>query len=214
MDETDPQMRMTTAFGIVLSLGLIMAVGYGIDLANRGARAWTRAGGSAKLAVSGWPDQPKSAARLIIDRHGPPDWTGTDRLVWLRRDPWKRVTVSRYPAYSPLEQAVDYRVSKAMLPAVSSFNHGVRADPGLGELLARSDRESLNCLALNLAWEVAEGYRTLDSARDFYGRTASLAAAGKSSPYLEGLLFTPEGVKPPRKWELPSDVSFRGLGAP
>ncbi len=214
MDDSSPYSKVTTAFGFLLSFGLIMVVGYWIDLANRGAQAWNREAERARAVTADWPDIAQSTARYMIDRQGPPDWISGDRLVWLRREPWKRVIVSRYPNFSPLEHVVRYRVAERMLPAVSAFNHGIRVDRGLGELSARSDRESLNCLSLNLAWEVAEGRRTTEEARDFFLRTATLGASGKSSPYLEGLIFTPNGRKPARKWELPSEGAYRGLSAP
>jgi hypothetical protein len=47
----------------------------------------------------------------------------------------------------------------------------------------------MNFLALNLVDEIATGARSVEDARDFYSKTARLSKAGKSSAYMEGLLF-------------------------
>jgi hypothetical protein len=55
--------------------------------------------------------------------------------------------------------------------------------------VARSHSEALNRLSLNLADDVAAGRRSPQDADRFFLRTVRLRAAGKSSPYLDQLLF-------------------------
>jgi len=67
------------------------------------------------------------------------------------------------------------------------------------DLAARSNSEELNRLCLNLADDIARGRRTPAEARRFYRRTLSLALSGKSSPYMERLVFpVPEPAPVPR----------------
>lgn len=138
-----------------------------------------------------WRDEPRAAALSMIDKYGPPDRIGAHELVWFARRPWKRVTVHDDPPQNPIEETVGYQLTPQALQAVSSFDHGVRADAASSELTARGDGEGLNRLALNLVHEVAEGSRSAKDASRFYRKTAELSLSGKSSPYMDELLFKP-----------------------
>jgi hypothetical protein len=93
-----------------------------------------------------------------------------------------------------LEQAVDYYVPDSKLAALSRYSHGLVVCADQGELAARSDSEELNRLTLNLADEIVTGKRTPEQAGRFYSDAVELTKAGKSSAYLQRLLFevTPE----------------------
>ena len=58
-----------------------------------------------------------------------------------------------------------------------------------GELSARSDREEVNHLRLNLGNDIAVRRMTPEQARILYARILQFEAAGKSSTYLEVLHF-------------------------
>jgi hypothetical protein len=127
-----------------------------------------------------------------MEEYGVPDEVRYGRLVWHGKGPWKRIVVHDIrPAYVEgdelglVEQTVDY----AMIPArgSSGFPDGVAYDPRAGELTARSDREELNYLRVNLADDVARGRLTVPQARDSYARIVELDAAGKTSPDMHRL---------------------------
>lgn len=138
-----------------------------------------------------WHDGPRRAAELMIERYGPPDTIAPVLATWRGRTPWKWIAVHGDSPDSYLEHAVGYRVPPAAVDALIAFGHGIRFNPDNEEMSARSNSESLNYLALNLADEIAAGKRSPLEAGDFYVRTARSAAAGKSSPYLERLRFEP-----------------------
>jgi hypothetical protein len=73
---------------------------------------------------------------------------------------------------------------------LDKFDSALVVDRTVGTLSARSDSEQANTLALNLADEIARGKRDVESARLFMTETLRKAAAGKSSPYMDGLLFS------------------------
>ena len=158
-----------------------------------------RAALTPEQAMSGWPEAAKSAARITIAKYGAPVELGPDALVWRDNGPWKRTVVYRraWPHYEDredkdyLENTISYRVPEDKLAALARFDSKVDADPRYAELSARSESEAVNFLILNLADEIVAGKRNFNDARRFCARTARLAEAGKSSPYLERLLFAP-----------------------
>ncbi|MDD5655993.1 MAG: hypothetical protein PHF00_01905 [Elusimicrobia bacterium] len=136
-----------------------------------------------------WRPASRRLVALMIEKYGPPSRISAERVVWGRRGPWKRIAVSRASA-RPLEQVVEYAVPESRSAQLRRFGRGLTViDPAKGELGAASDRESRNVLALNLAYDIATGRRTPEQAGRFYDSTLRLAAAGKSSPYLERLMF-------------------------
>lgn len=160
----------------------------------------------AEVALSGktpesiiilWPTFSYRLARLMITRYGQPAQTTDHSLVWFDNGPWKKTVVYRAPPgeralgrnSGRLEQSVAYRVPEGGLGALARFDRGIEADVKAGRLIARSNDESENFLALNLADEVLQGRRTAKEASDFRRMASRLREAGKYSPYLEGLLF-------------------------
>lgn len=152
---------------------------------------------SAEKAINGWPERAKLAARATIEAYGQPDEAGADALVWRNNGPWKRTVVYRraWPRAQSgedknyLENTVAYRLRASRAEDAVRFDSKVDADPKFKELSSRSESEAMNFLTLNLAHEVVVGRRSPEDARRFGARIARLAASGKSSPYLEKLLF-------------------------
>lgn len=173
--------------GIVALVALLFVVGLFAGYRHERAQSIDRARKQAAL----WSVTPRVTAAFIIDKYGPPDRLGAHEMVWIGRKPWKRIAVRDDPPQSPLEQAVGYQLTARALKAVEDFDHGVRADAGAAELAARGNSEGLNRLALNLVDEVATGGRDAGQARDYYRKTAELSMSGKSSPYMDQLLFKP-----------------------
>lgn len=141
-----------------------------------------------------WSNQSRLAARRLIEEYGAPDEVRYGRLVWNRKGPWKRIVVRDIrPAYVEgdelglVEQSVDYALMPPPGGGRSAFPDGVAYDPNTGELSARSDREELNFLRLNLADDVARGRLTAPEAKDSYAKIVELEMAGKSSPDLHRL---------------------------
>jgi hypothetical protein len=123
----------------------------------------------------------------MIEKYGRPQVITANELRWSAVDPWQRIVVHR-DRVSPLEQAVTYGVPKNKVADVRKFRHGVKVVPDEGIVSARSNSETANYLALNLAADIARGKRTPAQADRFFTRTIRLSEAGKSSPYTERLL--------------------------
>lgn len=153
-----------------------------------------------------WPTYSYRLARMMLTEYGQPLEASDHRLTWLDNGPWKRTVVYRKPPKERalagdsgrLEQTVAYRVPPDRLGDLGRFDMDIEADKETGRLTAISDSESENFLILNLADEVIQGRRSPKSAQDFRRKQLSLRDAGKTSPYLERLLFVPgrAGVDP------------------
>lgn len=138
-----------------------------------------------------WFESPRVMSKVLLDRYGPPSILAPNVASWYEQEPFKRITVHGDSPENYLEQAVGHQAQPAAVERVREFGQGVKVDLIGEEISARSNSEALNLLALNLANEVASGGRSPEAARDLYEKTVKLAAAGKSSPYTEKLLFEP-----------------------
>ncbi len=153
--------------------------------------------------LNAWQQKPRAMAALMTERYGLPSALGRGIAVWHGRGPWKRIVVHGDSPDSYLEQVVAYWAPPDTAVFLDRFGHGLSFDPAREELTVKSGDESLNFLALNLADRVASGKSTAEEARKIYERTASLSAAGKSSPLTETLLFAPHPTEPVEPWSSP-----------
>jgi hypothetical protein len=189
-------------FAAVLGLLGACALGATAELPVRGDYDAPAARGKAAVrtpeaAISRWPARPQREARVLIGKYGQPRSFDDDKLVWGKRGPWQQIIVYRkaprsflgFHGKDILEQSIAYVVPAAKAAALARFDDRLHFDKASGRLSARSESESLNYLALNLADEIVKGKRDVDDARSFYRRTANLAESGKSSGYMERLLF-------------------------
>jgi hypothetical protein len=150
-----------------------------------------------EAVLQGWPKLTRSAAKAMIVKYGKPAHYGDDALVWLNNGPWLKTVVFRDAwTYLPgmkktdvLEQTIAYEVPLDTIVFLRDFDKRITVDPASNELSVRSESEQMNDLALNLADEIIKGNRSVESARNFYSQTTRLAQAGKSSRYMNGLLF-------------------------
>jgi hypothetical protein len=148
-------------------------------------------------AMKDWPESARGIARVMIEKYGEPDRISDDALVWYNNGPWQKTVVYReaWPHSVTmrdkdfLEQTIGYQVPHDKVNALWRFDKRLNINQSAGELSSRSESESLNFLALNLADEIVNDYRSVEDARDFYTKTERLAMSGKSSEYLDGFLF-------------------------
>lgn len=146
---------------------------------------------AAYRTIARWPIASQALAKVTMSEYDVPDEVTRKALIWNDNAPWKRTVLSREAA---LVQSVSYDVPEGRLESLKQMDIGVRVNPKRTELIASSGSEATNVLAFNLANEVIREKRTPEGAREFYVKTIALAQAGKSSPYLEGLIYdSPDG---------------------
>jgi hypothetical protein len=145
-----------------------------------------------------WPEAARAAGRAMIEKYGKPDRFSEEALVWYNNTPWKKTVVygKAWPHFVAmrdkdyLEQTIAYQVPNDKIKAIKRFDNRIAVNQAAERLSARSESESLNFLALNLADEIVNGQRSADEARIFYRKVQRLSFAGKSSSYLDGLRFS------------------------
>jgi hypothetical protein len=153
----------------------------------------------ANALIGEWSEECRAAARLMMEKYGIPDDVRYERLTWNDKGPWRRIVVQNVrPFYtldgptSAIEQTIRLQLTPDQAVGVAAaFGDLLRYDPAKRELSALSDREELNYLSLNLAHDIIAGDLRPEQAHDTFEQIVSLEQAGKSSPYEEGLRFTP-----------------------
>ena len=149
------------------------------------------------VMIKSWPVNTRVTAQHLIDKYGPPDAANDARLVWNDHDPWSQIRLFRegvsdnFPTTHKdiVENTIPYDVPQDKAGELTKFDPAIDVDRLSGNMSARSDSEGANILALNLADEIVRGKRDVDSARDFMRATLRKSAAGKTSPYMDHLLF-------------------------
>lgn len=184
-----------------------MTIAYRLGLAailcaaGAGAYAQTQAAGPTEAIIESWPKDLQTQARALIERYGKPGASDANALVWLDNGPWRKTVLHREGFTRPmmgqdrdhLEQVVSYQVPENKVAEIQRFDKRIEVNRATDEMSSRADTESMNFLALNLADDIIRGDRTAQAARMFYRKVKMLEKAGKSSPYLEGLLFAKRG---------------------
>ncbi|MDD5303912.1 MAG: hypothetical protein PHS14_12500 [Elusimicrobia bacterium] len=168
---------------IVGAAALLMASGEALVVAA-GADA-------ARGAVSLWPQASRTVAEAMLEKYGPPGTVDADSISWINAGGWKKTTVRRLPREGEgvLEQAIGYDVPQEKRAALAKLDIAMKVNQADKVLSVASESEAANFLAMNLIDEVVRGKRTPEDARAFYQTTLRLSASGKSSPYMQGLLF-------------------------
>lgn len=153
----------------------------------------------AEAVVANWWRVSALAARRMIEQYGVPDEVRPEYLVWYAKGPWKRTVVRNMtPPYGPaddlgvVEQTIRYPLTPGQVVGLRSFDRRLTYERGARELGARSDREEVNFLRVNLADDIINNRLTPEQASGVRARMLSLENAGKSSPYLQGLRFSPD----------------------
>jgi hypothetical protein len=159
---------------------------------------------SPEAVIQSWPGRSRDEARVMIAKYGEPTGYDGRSLVWYKNGPWRKTVVYRrapgsflgYRVKDVLEQSIAYVVPQGKIAALKHFDDRLRFDQANGQLSSRSASESLNYLALNLAHEIVTEKRSAEEARSAYQKTTKLAESGKSSEYMERLLFMRAPAKP------------------
>lgn len=140
--------------------------------------------------AAGWPEPSRTQAQAMIEQYGRPDRSDGASLTWIGLFGGKRTVVHRAEAGQPaFEQAVHYEVPAKKVADLTSFEPNISIDRKAAEMSVRGNSVSENLLALNLAHDVASGFKTVDEARTFRDNQLQLAQAGKSSRYRDVIIF-------------------------
>lgn len=188
-------------------LGRAAAIGL---LALTAMSHWpTRVGAveQAETIVADWPEPSRQTVLAMIETYGQPDLRDANSVAWLGLYRARKTAVHRSnSADGMIEQTVYYRVPAEKVAEVTSFDPRITVDRRASEMTVRSESVRTNFLALNLAHEVASGFKTVEEARAFRDRQIQLAEAGKSSRYRDRLIFEEPLKTPPNRFISPAGM--------
>lgn len=161
-----------------------------LGLAALDGRDWpAQAADKAETIISAWPDLSRRTAEMMIEEHGKPNKVEGDMLTWHGLYRGRKTVVYRTNPDGVIEQTVNYRVPEKKVGELELLDKRLKVDRDGSELSAVSDSLRTNFLLLNLAHEVASGFRSLEGAQAFRDKEQRLAISGKESRYREGLIF-------------------------
>ncbi|MBC7826623.1 MAG: hypothetical protein H7122_02670 [Chitinophagaceae bacterium] len=148
--------------------------------------------------LKNWPMAAQMAAKEQIAKYGKPNETTATMLVWHNNGVWKKTVISKmeskhdFPKMHTdvMEQCINYKVPLDKYDELAQFDGSITVDRTQGTIAARCDKEENNLLALNLAYDVITGKKSVEEARDAYGKIVSDAMKGQKSDYMKKLMFT------------------------
>jgi hypothetical protein len=152
-----------------------------------------------KKIIKSWPEESREAAQLVIDAYGEPHEATESMLIWHNVGPWKRMVATReyyrheFPAphIDSVESIIDYRVPPEKVSELVEFDGSVVVERTAGEVSARCHDEQANFLALNLMNDIVTGEKSVNQARQYYGKEFLNVRRKQPAPYMERLRFRP-----------------------
>jgi hypothetical protein len=150
-----------------------------------------------KVVTQGWPAESRDAAQVVGKKYGEPDEACQSTLTWDRRGPWKRIVVHREPSphnfpvphVDVLECITKFRVPPWKVSDLVRFDGSIAVYRTLGEISVRCQDEESNFLAMNLAYDIIAGKRSVDDARRYYAQEFLNSRKKAPSAYMKGLKF-------------------------
>jgi hypothetical protein len=148
--------------------------------------------------LKSWPMASQMAAKDMMDKYGKPDEMTPTMIIWNSKGPWAKTVVfsKEYPHNFPmphtdlLQQWVSLKVPTDKLDELAMYDGSVVVERTTGMISARCDKEGANFLALNLAHDIIMGKRTVEEAREMYGKEVMKMKAGQMTEYTKGLMFS------------------------
>ncbi len=150
--------------------------------------------------MKSWPEASRMAAKEMTEKYGKPNEMTENAMVWYNNGPWmKTIVYKKEVAHNFLvthqdvmQQFLSYKVDPSKFDELAAFDGSVVVDRTQGELSARCDKEANNMLALNLSYDVIMGKKSVEEAREFYGKTIIMVMKGEKPAYTQKLNFSSE----------------------
>jgi len=152
-----------------------------------------------KVSISDWPQVCQKAAKEMMGKYGDPNEGTPTRLIWREKGPFKEIILlsEAFPHAFPkphedcLEHVVEFKVPAEKVADLAKFDGSIIVDRTRGTLGARCDSEAHNVLALNLAYDIINGKKNAEEARQMYADAAKQEASGKMPEMAMKLMFQP-----------------------
>lgn len=153
----------------------------------------------AHMDLSDWPEASQKAAQYMMDNYGEPAHVTDRELIWYDTGPWKKTviydtaTTHNFPVEHPdvMQQWINMDVPPDLFDELAQYDGSVVVNRTEAEISARCDSEAANFLAINLAYDIIEGNKTVEEARQFYGETIKAKMNGETPEYTQSFIFEP-----------------------
>lgn len=163
--------------------------------------------------LKGWPETSQKAAKEIEAKYGKPSVVTPDMLVWNNNGMWLKTVVYKkemkhdFPkAHTDVvEQWVNYRVPLNNYDELAMYNGSITVNRTNGTISARSEKEALNILALNNAYDIVKNGKAVDMARTDYSKDEMAFTKGEKPLYTQKLNFSSDVMAP--DVDMPLDMS-------
>jgi len=164
--------------------------------------------------VEEWPVESRRIAIDLLSKYGEPDDYNRERLVWNFNAPWEKTVVHREAKNSSstnsanyfLEQTINYQVPDNKFDLLVTEDGSVSMDKNEGELIARSNSEALNFLALNLTNDILKNNQSVEQAKKDYSSNRQMYMNGENVPYALKFQFN---VPPAGRTREPGETIMR-----
>jgi hypothetical protein len=158
-----------------------------------------------QVIMQDWPVESTDAALRVIKKYGEPDEACHSTLTWDARGPWKRIVAHRehskhnfpVPHVDVVECFIQFHVPPWKVSDLVRFDGSIVVYRTPGEVSVRGHDEESNFLALNLAYDIITGKRSVDDARKYYGQEFLNHQKKAPAPYMKGLKFEPKRADDP-----------------
>lgn len=155
---------------------------------------------SVRDIVKDWKETPKGVADKMLEKYGVPNGVTENMLVWHNSGDFATtiLTNEEIPHYFPMPhkdcllQVVNYDIPLDKYTPMARYDGSIILERTKGTMAARCDKEAANYLALNLAYDIAEGNKTPEEARTFYTEAIKSMMKGETVEYMQKLIFTPK----------------------
>ncbi len=158
--------------------------------------------GTVDRIIAAWATRPRLGAVEMMAKYGAPQEATSERLVWHKAGPFKRIMVMNLetphdfplPHVDFMEHTIEYKVPQDKIADLLAFDGSSTIQRTTGELSARCDLEGHNVLTLNLDHDIITGKKSVAEARKAFGENVQQDVLGKHPAYVEGLQFKPAGM--------------------
>lgn len=149
--------------------------------------------------IATWPERPRLGATEMMVKYGMPQEVTSERVIWHNPGPFKKIAVTRQedphdfplPHMDFMEHTIAYKVPADKVADLIAFDGSSTIDKTVGELTARCDLEGHNILTFNLDHDIITGKKTVEEAREAFGKIVVQDVKGEHPPYVEKLQFDP-----------------------
>jgi len=170
--------------------------------------------------LKSWPEASQKAAKEMEAKYGKPNEATADMLVWNNNGIWLKTIVYKKemdhnfpkPHKDVIEQWVNYSIPLTNYDELAQYDGSITANRTNGTISSRCDKEAMNMLAINLAYDIVNNSRTVDEARIDYGKNAMAFMNGEKPGYTQKLNFINDKTAPDPDKAIDMDTMKNKIG--